>query len=127
MKLSQKSIINLLTFACLLLLNESGLTQDKELIDKVSGRMEYDFQQMTEESAVGDVNTLRQFIADSLKFVYGERYQQELDSLESIYMTTIKTLETECTRLNNLNKILIDSLEKARSARPNGFNFLTER
>ncbi|HQQ85059.1 MAG TPA: tetratricopeptide repeat protein [Candidatus Marinimicrobia bacterium] len=118
MKLSQKSIINLLTFACLLLLNESGLTQDKELIDKVSGRMEYDFQQMTEESAVGDVNTLRQFIADSLKFVYGERYQQELDSLESIYMTTIKTLETECTRLNNLNKILIDSLEKARSARP---------
>ncbi|HOU18198.1 MAG TPA: tetratricopeptide repeat protein [Candidatus Marinimicrobia bacterium] len=118
MKLSPKTIVNSLIITCFLFLNEAGFTQDKEMIDKVSGRMEYDFQQMTEENALGDVNTLRQFIADSLKFIYDERYQQELDSLESNYITTIKALETECTRLNNLNKALTDSLEKSVASKP---------
>ncbi|HRS51139.1 MAG TPA: hypothetical protein P5067_01730, partial [Candidatus Marinimicrobia bacterium] len=118
MKLSPKNIVHWLLIAFFVFLNGAGLSQDKETIDKVSGRMEYDFQQMTEESALGDVNTLRQFIADSLKFVYGERYEQELDSLESIYMTTIKALETECTRLNNLNKALSDSLKKSAVSKP---------
>jgi len=118
MKFLKKLVLGPTFIIFLLTLHGTGMAQDDQTIDKVAGKMEYEFQQMTEQDALGDINTLRQFIADSLRLLYDERYQQELDSLESTCSAKIQNLQTENNRLAGLNKSLTDSLSKKVVIKP---------
>jgi len=83
--------------------------------DRVAGQQDYEFQKSIEEQARGDLSTLRQFIADSLRLLYDERYHQLLDSLESHYENQIQNLVAEQTDLKALNQSLLDSLRIQKS------------
>jgi len=118
MKFTKKAIIGLSLTVSFYLPGKLGFAQDDELVDQVAGRAEYEFQKMTEQEAVGDINTLRQFLADSLRLVFDEHYQQELDSLESVCKAKIEDLQVESARLADLNKSLTDSLNKSIYQKP---------
>lgn len=118
MRLSKKTVLGLSLAICFSISDNVGFAQDEELIDKVAGKAEYEFQQMTEQDAIGDINTLRQFIADSMRLVYDERFHQELDSLESICESKVEQLESERDRIIDLNKALTDSLNKYAYQKP---------
>jgi len=109
MKISRKFVWGQLLSVGLVFTNTT-MAQNDQAIDKVSGRMDYEFQQMTEQDALGDINTLRQFITDSLRLLYDEKYQQEIDSLESVYAVKIQNLQADLEQRSAMNKTLIDSL-----------------
>jgi len=111
MKLSKKTVFGLILTVCFYVPSKVGYAQDDKLIDKVAGRMDLEFQQMTEQDALGDIHTLRQFIADSLRLVYDESFQQKLDSLESACTDKTENLQAERDRLATLNRTLSDSIE----------------
>jgi len=59
------------------------------MVDTVMGKQEYKFQKSIEEQAEGDYSALRQFLIDSLMFVYQERMQNVIDSLLTIFEDTL--------------------------------------
>lgn len=59
------------------------------MVDTVMGKQEYEFQKSVEEQAMGDYGALRQFLIDSLMFVYQERIQNIVDSLLTLFEDTL--------------------------------------
>lgn len=87
------------------------------LVDTLAGRQEYEFQQAVEEEAVGDIQTLRQFIIDSMTLVYDEKLMEQKDSLVMLLNTQITDIlnqnSMEITKYRKTIRALQDSL-KAR-------------
>ncbi|MGC9363055.1 MAG: tetratricopeptide repeat protein [Fidelibacterota bacterium] len=87
------------------------------LVDTLAGRQEYEFQQAVEEEAVGDIQTLRQFIIDSMTLVYDEKLMEQKDSLVTLLNTQITDIlnqnSMEITKYRKTIRALQDSL-KAR-------------
>jgi len=89
-------------------------SQIDSLVDTVAGKQEYEFQQQVEEQALGDIQTLRQFIIDSLQLVFDEKLQEYQDSMANFYASQlIDTLNKAADEKNQLEvtiKALSDSL-----------------
>jgi TolA-binding protein len=96
------------------LLTITCFSQIDSLVDTVAGKQEYEFQQQVEEQALGDIQTLRQFIIDSLQLVFDEKLQEYQDSMANFYANQlIDTLNKAADKKNQLEatiKALSDSL-----------------
>lgn len=88
------------------------------LVDTLAGRQEYEFQQAVEEAAVGDIQTLRQFIIDSVTLVYDEKLMEQKDSLVTLLNNQITDIlnqnAMEINRYKKTIKALEDSLKAGR-------------
>jgi len=73
----------------ILMFSTNGFAQLDSLVDTVAGKQEMEFQESVEEQAVGDIQTLRQFIIDSLQLVHEESFQQQQDSIATLYNNQI--------------------------------------
>lgn len=89
--------------------------QIDHLVDQVAGKNEYRLQEEVLQKAQGDLVTYRQFIADSLRLVYGELLMQKLDSLDSSWEIKFAALQEERQRLAVENQSLLDSLQRVWS------------
>lgn len=107
-----KPFINLLL---LVLMGVSAQGQIDQLVDQVAGKNEQRLQEEVVQKARGDLATYRQFIADSLRLLYGERLVQKLDSLESSWEVKYSALQEEQQRLSVENQRLLDSLQRVGS------------
>lgn len=93
------------------------------LVDTLAGREEFEFQQSVEDQAVGDTQTLRQFIIDSLTLTYDEKLMAQKDSLATLFNNQITDLlnqnSMEISRYKKTIRALEDSLKTRRpSAAP---------
>jgi TolA-binding protein len=78
--------------------------QVDSLVDTVAGKQEYQFQQQVEEQAIGDIQTLRQFIIDSLQLVFDEKLQELQDSMVNLYNNQLSdTLNKVADEMNQLD------------------------
>ncbi len=72
-----------------LIFSTNGFAQLDSLVDTVAGKQEMEFQESVEEQAVGDIQTLRQFIIDSLQLVHEESFLELKDSIATLYNNQI--------------------------------------
>jgi TolA-binding protein len=75
--------------AFVLIFTTNGFAQLDSLVDTVAGKQEMEFQESVEEQAVGDIQTLRQFIIDSLQLVHEESFLELKDSIATLYNNQI--------------------------------------
>jgi len=92
------------------------------LVDTLAGRQEMDFQESVEEQALGDTQTLRQFIKDSLQLVYEEAFMEQKDSIATLFNNQITDIlnqnSLETNRLEKTVRALRDSLKLSKKPTP---------
>ena len=92
------------------------------MVDTLAGVQEMEFQLSVEDQARGDIAALRQFIIDSLQFIYDEMLLQQKDSLATLFNNQITDIlnqnSMETTRLNKTVKNLRDSLIARKQVSP---------
>jgi TolA-binding protein len=89
----------------ILMFSTNGFAQLDSLVDTVAGKNEMKFQESVKEQAVGDIQTLRQFIIDSLQLVYEESFEYTVQLLDS----TIISLRDSLVILGDQSRILEDT------------------
>jgi TolA-binding protein len=108
MKINFRNRINLrvsglLVFA--LFFSANGYGQSDNLTETVAGKQESEIQRVVEEHAVDDIQTLHQFIKDSLQLTYEESFLEQQDSIANMYISQIADIINQCTNKR-------DSLER---------------
>ena len=92
------------------------------LVDTLAGRQEMEFQQSVEEQAVGDIQTLRQFIKDSLQLFYDEALMEQKDSIATLFNSQITDIlnqnSMETAKLEKTIRVLHDSLKMSKKPTP---------
>lgn len=92
------------------------------MVDTLSGRQEMEFQESVEEQALGDTQTLRQFIKDSLHLVYEEAFMEQKDSIATLFNNQITDIlnqnSLETNRLEKTVRALRDSLKLSKKLVP---------
>ena len=92
------------------------------MVDTLSGRQEIEFQQSVEEQAVGDIQTLRQFIIDSLQLIFDEASMEQKDSIATLFNSQITDIlnqnSMEIVKLDKTIRTLHDSLKMSKKPTP---------
>ncbi|MBN2600742.1 MAG: tetratricopeptide repeat protein [Candidatus Marinimicrobia bacterium] len=92
------------------------------MVDTLAGRQEMEFLESVEEQALGDTQTLRQFIKDSLQLVYEEAFMEQKDSIATLFNNQITDIlnqnSLETNRLEKTIRALRDSLKISKKPAP---------
>ncbi len=105
--LTLMAIFFLITITC--------FSQIDSLVDTVAGKPEYEFQQQVEEQALGDIQTLRQFIIDSLQLVFDEKFQEYQDSMANSYSSQLTDTLNKVADEKNQMEASIQALKNSLS------------